>query len=417
MGTAKRLILRDPIHGFIPLTETERAIVDTPPIQRLRRIKQLGLTDLVYPSAVHTRFAHSLGAMHVAGLMAEHLPSLSEDDRRVARLCLLLHDVGHGPFSHLFDFICEAATEKKYKHEPMGWEIIRRSKEIMDALGSDAPRVLEELSGGRSFVHDLISGGLDADKLDYLRRDSHHAGVAYGRFDFERILWTLDTDGARHIAVQEKGMDSIEGLRLARQQMHVQVYTHHTRLVADRMLCRIATLFVSDFPGERRWFKYEPTAAGSERILSFDDAGLLQRLEAKAKGPARDLLDRLTSRRLPKRGYEVSVGDMPVDAEADITSGKLPLDDLEEEVAKAVHVPRHLVFAIAPRIDMKQYHGMASGEPILVKLRNGAIKEFGKVEWVQAEANSPVRKLYVFGPEESWKAIEKASINYLRGYV
>jgi uncharacterized protein len=415
VGIEKKLILRDPIHGFVPLSTQEWKLIDTPPMQRLRGVKQLGLTDLVYPSAVHTRFSHSIGAMHVAGMMAGQLP-LDKDDARIARLCLLLHDIGHGPFSHLFDFICDQSTGTEFQHEQLGWEVIKGSDEIMTALGDDADRVLAELSPSRSIVHDIVSGGIDADKLDYLRRDSHFAGVNYGRFDFDRILWTLDTDGGHHIAIQEKGMDSIEGLRLARQQMHLQVYTHQARLIADQMLIRIVRLGVKSDTVRASPFRLKPSPRAARTLLRMDDHWLLQLLAENSKGPARELLIRLTQRKLLKRGLERSIDDIPIDARTDIISGRLSFQLMEHEVARAAGVRSHLVFVVAPRIDNKQYHGLASGEPILVKLKNGDIKEFGRMESVRDESQSPIRKVYVFGPEEAKPKIERASIAYLTQY-
>lgn len=356
--------------------------------------------------------------MHVASLMAERL-ELSDEDRRIVRLCLLLHDVGHGPFSHLFDFVCEEATTEKYDHERVGRAIVEQDPSIRKALGADYDRVAEELAPKRGVLHDLVSGGLDADKLDYLRRDSYFAGVEYGKFDFNRILWTIQKDKEiNHVVVDEKGMDSIEGFRLARLLMHVQVYTHHTRLIADRMLCRTAKLCVEIKPELRGLFVYPANldSAALNRVRSLDDVTLLRTLGEAATGSARDLIDRINSRRLLKRGLGVSLDNVPVDARSDIVAGKFPFDQMEASIAGTVGVDRNLVFVTSPKVDDKQYHGWASQEPVLVKLSDGQIKEYGDISFVRAGTEAAMRKLYVFGPEGFESKIEDAAKTFLRNH-
>jgi len=212
--------IRDPIHGFIELNEWERDIVNHPVFQRLRRIRQLGLTDMVYPGAMHTRFEHSLGVMHVATKMFDQIVKRRQDfletelsftagglerDRVLVRLSCLLHDVGHAPFSHAAEGLMDKdpATNKSYKHEnysaaavaflmqdvienhPLNQNYKITAQEIADFLNG-------RLALGRVLLwRSLVSGQLDADRADYLLRDSHHIGVAYGRYDLNRLLVTL----------------------------------------------------------------------------------------------------------------------------------------------------------------------------------------------------------------------------------
>ncbi|MEW5946652.1 MAG: HD domain-containing protein [bacterium] len=191
--------LRDPIHGFIQRSDIEQKLIDTSVFQRLRGIKQLSMANLVYPGALHTRFDHSIGVMHVAGRMAEKLEVDWEKLPNV-RLSALLHDIGHGPFSHVSeDLLYKYYDKRRVKpknnekiHELLTCQIIESNKEL-----SRIPFDREKVSGlilgtlDEPFVHGIISGPLDADKLDYLLRDSYFCGVKYGIYDIDRLIGTL----------------------------------------------------------------------------------------------------------------------------------------------------------------------------------------------------------------------------------
>lgn len=260
--------IRDPIHGFITLNEWERDIVNHPVFQRLRRIRQLGFTDMVYPAAMHNRFEHSLGVMQVATRMFDHIQerrgnflkselNFKEDelgrDRVLVRMSSLLHDLGHAPFSHAAEGLMDkdSSTEKPFKHEHYSAVIVRflmqdvienhpfnqkydiKAKDISDFLNGEATL-------GRSLLwRSLVSGQLDADRADYLLRDSHHIGVAYGRYDLHRLIATLtvaidpETSSAV-LAVEEGGEHAAEALIIARYMMFTQVYFQRTRRAYDQ---------------------------------------------------------------------------------------------------------------------------------------------------------------------------------------
>ncbi|GFO96459.1 HD superfamily phosphohydrolase, partial [groundwater metagenome] len=183
--------IRDPIYGFIELKNSEIRLMDSPFLQRLRRIKQLGNTHLVYPSACHSRFEHSLGVLHVANRMA-HQIRLPTSQIRVVRYAAMLHDIGHGPLSHNFEDIIKTADGEKVSHEDIAKKIIKEDRLIGNVLDRDKESVLELFDEeNETAIKEIISSNIDADKLDYLRRDSYHTGVAYGAFDLERILHTI----------------------------------------------------------------------------------------------------------------------------------------------------------------------------------------------------------------------------------
>lgn len=259
--------IRDPIHGFIQINEWEKEIINHPIFQRLRRIKQLAWTEMVYPGACHSRFEHSLGVMHVATRMFDKIVGKAkaflinelsysdsglDRDRCLLRLASLLHDIGHSPFSHVGEelMVQNPITGNSYKHEHYSAEIVRHyfadvienhpynqnyhitAEEVAQFIEGSKPRF------GRVLLwRELLSSQLDADRSDYLLRDSYHCGVTYGHYDLNRLLSTLtiglsDT-GSPIIAVEIGGLHVAEALILARYQMFTQVYFQHTRRAYD----------------------------------------------------------------------------------------------------------------------------------------------------------------------------------------
>jgi HD superfamily phosphohydrolase len=236
--------IRDPVHGYIHITDVEREIIDTSIFQRLRRIRQLAGANLAYPGAQHTRFEHSLGAMYLAGLSGSSLYSkthITDDDIQELRLSALLHDIGHGPFSHLFE---EALTEKRdVTHEDMSQRIIKETeiKDIIDKHGFNSKDV-SELALGLSqkrpkFMNEIIAGGLSVDIMDYLLRDSYFTGVEYGRVDVHRLIDSFEIVDER-LAIDQAALYAFEAFTIARYEMFKAVYFHKTVRAAQAMLTR-----------------------------------------------------------------------------------------------------------------------------------------------------------------------------------
>lgn len=234
----KKKIFNDPIYGFITISnELIFDIIEHPVFQRLRRIRQLGLTDLVYPGALHTRFHHALGAMHLMGVTLSNLRGkgheISEREMEAAQVAILLHDIGHGPFSHAL----EHTLLHKVPHEKMSILIMQK---LNDIFGGRLSLAIEMFEGtyNRNFFHQLISSQLDVDRLDYLQRDCFFTGVSEGTIGSDRILKMLNiADG--NLVVEEKGIYSIENFLTARRLMYWQVYLHKTTVSSEKMMIQI----------------------------------------------------------------------------------------------------------------------------------------------------------------------------------
>lgn len=272
--------IRDPIHGDIELSQTELAIVDSEAMQRLRRIRQLSFCSLVYPGANHTRFEHSLGTMHLASRMARRL-GLEEEPLRMAAL---VHDLGHLPFSHSLEGVFGVSHE-----DNLG--IILKG-EVGDIIGDSSFQRKEILSlvSGKG-AGKVISSEIDADRMDYLLRDSHYTGVAYGVIDADRIINVIGFDG-RDVFFQKKGLIALEALLIGRNQMYEAVYFHHTVRIADAMLREAM-----------RQIAHKITV---EELLRMGDREL--EVFARQDPIAKELLDLLDRRQLYKTAFSAEGG-------------------------------------------------------------------------------------------------------------
>lgn len=322
--------IRDPIYGFIEITEWEKDIINNPIFQRLRRIRQLSGTEMVYPGASHNRFEHSLGVMHVATqfydtIVSKHRDLLKneldfddigiERDRVLLRIACLLHDIGHSPFSHSGEELMPLKTgaTEKYEHEDYSEAAVRilfndvinnhpKNQNYRLSSNEIADFIQGKQGCGRSlFWREILSGNLDADRSDYLLRDAHHTGVGYGKFDLQRLRYTLtiayDPEIDQYkIAIEDGGIHAAEGLIIARYMMFTQVYFHKTRRAYDNHILRILKKLLKESSGYENDDGHFPCPTSEEKLreyFSWDDwkvHGLIQNGKGGFDG------DALTSR-------------------------------------------------------------------------------------------------------------------------
>lgn len=231
----KKKIFNDPVYGFVNVTDPLLFdLIEHPYFQRLRRIRQLGLTDYVYPGAHHTRFHHALGAMHLMNMALDVLRSkghqISEEESRAALVAILLHDIGHGPFSHAL----EHTLVQGIHHEDISLLLMHRLNEEFDGQLSLAIKIFQD-EYPKKFLHQLVSSQLDVDRLDYLNRDSFYTGVAEGTVGSDRIIHMFEVVNDE-LVIEEKGIYSIEKFIISRRFMYWQVYLHKTVLSAENLL-------------------------------------------------------------------------------------------------------------------------------------------------------------------------------------
>ena len=312
--------IRDPVHGFITVSPKVERLLDLPFVQRLRRIKQTAMANLLYPGANHTRFEHSLGCMHVAGRLARAL-KLDQKDVHLIEQAALLHDVGHGPFSHVSEHLlvqyapADARDHLEEIHEEITRLAIDGDADLQRLLGDDKDKVRDLLlkRGVRDVRHDIISGPFVADKLDYLLRDSHYAGVKYGTFDLERIVRTVALISAgieSYMGIDEGGFWAVEQLLLAKHHMNVQVYRHKVRLITDAMLVRAIEIGIRE--GDENLsqvYHFRADKTFVDNYLTWDDERLMRTLLASGLPKVQNYAERLFERRLFKSIYSQDTKD------------------------------------------------------------------------------------------------------------
>jgi HD superfamily phosphohydrolase len=377
----KRKIINDPIYGFVTLpNDIIYDLINHPYFQRLRRIKQLGLTNLVYPGALHTRFHHAIGAMH---LMQEAILTLkqkdvaiTEDEEQAVLIAILLHDIGHGPFSHAL----EHSIVKGISHETI-------SSFFMDALNKEfkgkltlAIKIFND-NYKKHFLHQLVSSQLDMDRLDYLKRDSFFTGVSEGVISSDRIIKMLSVVN-NQLVVEQKAIYSIEKFLIARRLMYWQVYLHKTVLSAETLLVNIlkrakeltangTTLFATPTLQlflENNFTKadFEKDKSLLEKFSRLDDNDIVTSIKVWAESSDK-ILSRLCSNLIERKLYKIELQGTPI-----ITAHK---NTLLEKACKKYNVSRRdaSYFVYTDSVNNSAYN--ANSFNINVLMNNGTLMD------------------------------------------
>ena len=321
----KHLDIIDPIHDFVRVYDNELKIIDTSIFQRLRRIRQLSGAHLIYPGAQHTRFEHSLGVMHIASMAGHALNEkgiISVNDIQDLRFAGLLHDIGHGPFSHLFE---ELLQKKKHSHEDIGKEIILKTAigDLISKSGYDK-RFITKLAFGDSkfqFLNEIISGALSADIMDYLLRDGYFTGAEHAKIDHNRLTNSLDVYKNK-LALDKSALVNFETMLISRYQMFKAVYFHKTVRAGEVMLLESMDLAEEEL---------NLTSMVLDDYLELSDDVILSKLlnlpehNSKLKTAKKIAID-YQNRNLFKSVFELALTGG--------TIGKKRLDDIREEISK-----------------------------------------------------------------------------------
>jgi len=367
-------ILRDPLWNNIRLDPLALALLETPVVQRLRYVRQLGLAFLVYPGATHSRFEHALGAWHLAGValrLLEERNALEGIDARaqqIVRAAALLHDVGHYPFSHALEEI--GVTH----HEQVAHPLITSgpvADVLRQALGDSAPDEVFALITGRSTdaLQGLISGSLDLDKIEYLKRDATMCGVPYGEIDVDRLLNSLvivqtPDRTSRLVGVHEKGLSALESLLFAKYQMYRNVYWHHAVRSATAMYKRLVAVAL------------DSGHVAADAVAHFTDEGLLVHLDVPSlPAEARVMLDGLRFRRLHKRAYECPAATLGEEVGEWIASDFHLTRRVEDAFARELGLPAGAVLLDYPA------KTQMLGLDIPMQRRDGRVEQLTAAGW------------------------------------
>ena len=404
-----QFVVNDPVYGFVSVPRGLLCeLINHPAFQRLSRIRQLGMSALVYPGATHTRWAHSLGAYH---LMREAFRSLKEKgvfvfdvEEEGAEIAILLHDIGHGPFSH----VLEHTLIEHLSHEEITRALMRRlNREFGGALGMAIQIYSDEYP--KRFLHQLICSQLDTDRLDYLCRDSFYTGVREGNIGAARLIKMLSVADDR-LVVEGKGLYSVENYLMARRLMYWQVYLHKTAVAAEEML-RAALerakeltrggvrLFASPqleyfLRSEVQTSHFEEDEECINHFLNLNDSDILCALGVWQHSEDA-VLSALAGGFMNRRLFKADIFEGNVSVEA--------LDDCRERVAAQLHIPLEATrYFVRRRFVSKEMYS-ANAEGIKVQMPDGAIADVSDVSHiVRGEAVTMEEgRTYVFHPE--WK--------------
>ena len=360
----KRKIINDPVFGFISIpTGLLYNIVRHPFLQRLNRIRQVGLSSVVYPGAQHTRFQHSLGAFHLMSEAIKHLAAkgnfIFDSEAEAVQIAILLHDVGHGPFSH----VLEDTIVKGISHEEISLMLMEQMNKEMNGQLTLAIQIFKD-EYPKKFLHQLVSGQLDMDRLDYLRRDSFYTGVSEGNIGSARIIQMLDVKDDQ-LVVEAKGIYSIENFLTARRLMYWQVYLHKTSVAYERMLIS-ALLRAKELAGQGielfaspalRFFLYQDI--DRERFMAdpkcldnyilLDDNDIWTSLKVWAGHPDK-ILSTLSSGMVNRQLFKVEVTSEPASEER--------IADLRQQISNYLNISLEETsyFIAIPKIERNMYN-------------------------------------------------------------
>ena len=344
--------IKDPVHGYVYITEEEKAVIDSYPVQRMHRLRQLAGAEYVYPGANHTRFEHSVGVMYLAGRVAEnpyisHL--ITEDETGILRIAGLLHDVGHGPFSHVFEQLLEKELDKT--HEDMTAWVIKKS-ELEDILTKNGfkPSDVSKLAvgklrrPGKAFLDQIISSAVDVDKQDFVVRDTHHTGAEYGFIDIFRLIHTLDVMEG-NLAVDVGALSALESLIIARIESFKSIYFHRVGRAAQIMLA----LAMENANAELGLTNFRTP----EEYLAMDDYTVWTMLKNCKKSSG--IIRNLERRKMLKCAYERTFYEKDT-VVSSIFSREANRKQLQEDIAEAAKVDVGAVIIDVPTVPSVPYH-------------------------------------------------------------
>ena len=347
--------IKDPIYGYVALTDLEKNVIDTRTVQRLRRLRQLAGAEFVYPGANHTRFEHSIGALHLAGLMAERIAD-GDLEIQMVRFGGLLHDIGHGPFSHIFEHLL---AKQNRNHEDLTTWLVQKT-EIADILNQAgiSPRAMSHLAVGkqkrrsRPYINQIIRSSVDVDKLDYIIRDSFHTGAEYGGVDIFRLIYTIEPF-QENLAVNTTALSTLEAFLIARVLSFRSIYYHRVVRAVQVMLANALELAdeelgLSSFT--------EP-----DEFLNMDDFSTWTAL--KQCKISRPIIEKLERRELLKCAYTVEsiVEDHPT---IDLLEKAPVREQIEGEIAAKAKVKPEFVQIDSPLLPSVPYRHSSQLDPM-----------------------------------------------------
>ena len=355
--------IRDPIHGNIKADDLEIRLIDTPQMQRLRRIRQNGFCYLVYPAMTSSRFEHSLGVMHIAGLVSDHL-ELSKKQRRLLRVSGLLHDIGHCAFSHSSE---EVLRKYNLSHEENSAQVVMNS-EISEILTEEGinPKEVAEFIKGKGEIAKLLSSEIDIDKMDYLVRDSYYAGVAYGVIDLERVIEGIKLVNDE-VVLKKGSLEAVESLLISRTLMYQTVYRHHTKRIIESMFKHALN------------FLFDMKMIDYKRFVRFDDLDIISILR-NSKGYGKDIIRRIDNRILFKQFFQENISAISENFRRDMEES---VEKIEKKISQDFGIQKGYLLIDMPEMRLSEFKIVFETENGLKKIDelSALAKALERSEW------------------------------------
>jgi hypothetical protein len=408
--------IKDPIHGYVYITEQEKQIIDSYPVQRLRRLRQLAGSEYVYPGANHTRFEHSIGVMHLASRVIANpniARCMTKTEGEMVKIAGLLHDVGHGPFSHVFEHLLDKEKNGK-THEDLTLWLVRNSelKDILKRNGYN-PEEVGKLAVGRlgkpkrAFLDQIISSAVDVDKQDFIVRDTYHTGAEYGFIDVFRLIHALDVLG-ENLAVDLGALSALESLMIARIESFKSIYFHRVGRAAQIMLAMAM---------ERANEELKLTSFKTpEEYMAMDDYTVWTMLK-KCKESS-GIIKNLERRKMLKCAYEKTFYEKD-SMVSNIFGRETSRKQLQTDIAKKARVDDEAVIIDVPTVPSVPYHQSVLTEPMEIpafyKTQRGEKipQRLSEISRIFETLRGFINILRVYTDEENRKKVEQAASTIL----
>jgi HD superfamily phosphohydrolase len=408
--------IKDPIHGYVYITEQEKQVIDSYPVQRLRRLRQLAGAEYVYPGANHTRFEHSIGVMYLAGRVVAN-PNISrhvdEDEREMIKLAGLLHDVGHGPFSHVFEYLLDKEKNGKTHEDLTRWIITNSElKDKVKRIGYN-PEEIGRLATGRlhrskkAFMDQIVSSAVDVDKQDFIVRDTHHTGAEYGFIDIFRLIHALDVLG-ENLAVDLGALSALESLLIARIESFKSIYFHRVGRAAQIMMA----LAMENANEELGLTEFKTP----EEYMAMDDYTVWTMLKECKKSSK--IISNLEGRKLLKCAYERTFYEKDTMV-SNLFSQETHRKQLQGDIAKKARVDAEAVIIDVPTVPSVPYHHSVLLEPMEIpsfyKTQNGEKipQRLSEISRIFETLRGFINIMRVYAEEKNRREVENAATKIL----
>lgn len=376
----------DPLYKSIEINENEIPVLDSEEVQRLRNIQQLGFSDLVYPNSTHTRFQHSLGVMYLSSKIGNKL-NIDDNIVQCLRYAGLIHDTGHGPFSHVSEEVLE---KNGIEHEDESCKVVDK---LEDKIDVDTELIKNMIKGDDKYK--IIAGEIDVDRMDYLKRDSHMSGLPHGEIDVKTLINNGTIDNEKGLIFHKRSIQAIENLLISRLLMTTSLYAHHTSMIAEKMMKRVLERYIKE--------------KSIDKMKRKNDYEMIASLNSLNINYINDIMERLLSRDIYKRCVYLNRYDINLEKLRELSEIDMEEEEIEEEISEETGIKRSNII-----VDLPSFSSKTNPDDILIKDGNDT-RNIGYYTSICKYINTEQTRnsiLGVYTPNEHRNKVRKEALNY-----